>query len=31
MGLRDKLNDMALKSVYDKLFNSFDKDNSGSL
>ncbi len=31
MGLKDKLNDIAIKSAFEKIFNSFDKDNSGFL
>jgi hypothetical protein len=31
MGLKDKLNDLVIKNVFDKLFNEFDKDHSGTL
>jgi hypothetical protein len=31
MGLKDKLNDFAIKSAFEKIFNLFDKDHSGFL
>jgi hypothetical protein len=31
MGLKEKLNDIAIKSAFDKIFNSFDKNKSGFL
>jgi hypothetical protein len=31
MGLKDKLNDLVIKNVFDKLFNEFDIDHSGTL